>query len=87
MKTNEEVSTYMDIKKFKRVIGPAIKKIKEEQKYLAVGSFRPLAELLIQWYERKLSEEAASIEVRKLLIPEDNSSNLDQSPEGGDSHG
>lgn len=47
----------MDRQKFEAKLGPIIKKIKENHRYKSIGSFRPLSELLVEWYERKLKED------------------------------
>lgn len=49
--------------KFRQIVGPTVKKINDKQLYKASGSFRPLAELLVEWYEKKLAQ--------KLLAPDD----------------
>jgi hypothetical protein len=33
----------VDIEKFKKIVGPSVKKINDKQLYQASGSFRPLA--------------------------------------------
>ena len=50
----------MDLKKFKKIVGPTVKKIKKENQLKAVGSFHPLAHLLLQWYEAKVSQEKSN---------------------------
>lgn len=50
----------MDIKKFREIVSPIAEHIRKEQRYKACGSFRPLAELLCKWYERKLEKRGCS---------------------------
>jgi pheromone shutdown protein TraB len=47
----------MDKKKFKEIVGPQAEKIRKQELEKAAGSFRFLAELLLEWYERQLAEE------------------------------
>ncbi len=47
----------MNTKKFKKIVGQEVQKIKKKEIETASGSFRPLAELLLEWYDRKLAEE------------------------------
>lgn len=47
----------MDIQKFQKIVGTSVKKVKSKKLERASSSLRPLAELLLQWYERKLAEE------------------------------
>lgn len=47
----------MDKEKFQKIIGPSVKKVKGKKLSHACGSLRSLAELLLQWYERKLAED------------------------------
>lgn len=47
----------MDRQKFEEKLGPTVRKIIQTNKYKSVGSFRPLPELLVEWYERKLKED------------------------------
>ncbi len=49
----------MDVERFRKIIGPKVEKIEEEQVHKACGSLRPLAELLVEWYQRKLAQEEA----------------------------
>lgn len=49
----------MDVEKFKTIIGPRAEQIKKVQLYKATGAMRPLAESLLEWYERRLAEEEA----------------------------
>lgn len=47
----------MDVKKFKTIVGPGAEQIKKIQLYRATESIRPLAELLLEWYDRRVAEE------------------------------
>lgn len=49
----------MNVKKFRKIIGPKVEIIEKEQVHKACGSLRPLAELLVEWYQRKLAQEEA----------------------------
>lgn len=49
----------MNIKKFKEVVGPTMEQVKKEKLYTAYGLLRPLAELLVKFYERQLTETEA----------------------------
>ena len=49
----------MSIKKFKEIVDLKADRIKKEQRYRVCESFRPLAELLVDWYERKFAEAEA----------------------------
>lgn len=60
LKTFNQFKTKVDFENFKKLTGPKIKEIKKEQQLLACGSFRPLAELLLEWlegFEKKLIEK------------------------------
>lgn len=43
----------------KEVVNPTVERITEVQLYAACGSLRPLAELLVKFYERRLTETEA----------------------------
>ncbi len=47
----------MDKEKFQKVVNTSAKKVKDKKLSQACGSLRSLAELLLQWYERKLAED------------------------------
>ena len=47
----------MDTKKLQQIVGPEAQKIKKKKLKVAAGSFRPLAMLLLEWYEQKVAEE------------------------------
>ena len=76
----------MDIEKFKKIVGPSVKKINDKQLYEASGSFRSLGELLIEWYERKLAEGDWPKKKEAKNMKRTNT-NLNLSPEGGGIHG
>ncbi len=49
---------------FKRNLGPAIEKNENEHSAETASSIRPLAELLVRWYKRRLAElEANNIDI------------------------
>lgn len=50
----------MQSKQFKKIVGPQAERVRKKKVKAAAGSFRSLASLLVEWYDRKLKEFEAN---------------------------
>ena len=50
----------MKSKQFNKIVGPKAKIIRKKKLKVAAGSFKSLASLLLEWYDRKLDEIEAN---------------------------